>query len=246
MRRRWSASSPASASVPPSSPPRASTWWRLFNRQWRLLKRYWRPLNNQNNPLNNQSNPLNNQNNPLNNQNNPLNTQRRKTRNGHDVSATYWHYTRMFWDPPLLSRPSLSWADLVASVQSALHQCAHTATSTKCCCLCLLQALESHVSSNAVKGDLASLVWRTRKTPTLSLEASSQDFATIGGNAALKACLYDYIINPCLHMEVGGGGRFNGRNTAISTSRHPRAFFCTGRPARERQRFCVRARKWAT
>ena len=232
MRRRWSASSPASASALPSSPPRASTWWRLFNRQWRLLKRYWRPLNNQNNPLNNQ--------------NNPLNTQRRKTRNGHDVSATYWHYTRMCWDPPLLSRPSFSWADLVASVQSALHQCAHTATPTKCCCLCLLQALESHVSSNAVKGDLASLVWRTRKTPTLSLEASSQDFATIGGNAALKACLYDYIINPCLHMEVGGRGRFNGRNTAISTSRHPRAFFCTGRPARERRRFCVRARKWAT
>ena len=152
----------------------------------------------------------------------------------------------MCWDPPLLSRPSFSWADLVASVQSALHQCAHIATPTKCCCLCLLQALESHVSSNAVKGDLASLVWRTRKTPTLSLETSTQDFATIGGNAALKACLYDYIINPCLHMEVGGGGRFNGRNTAISTSRHPRAFFCTGLPARERQRFCVRTRKWAT
>ena len=158
-------------------------------------------------------------------------------KNGNDATATRSHYTRSSWGPPLPNRPSFSWADLVACVESALQHCIHTSTREKCCPLCLLRALKNHVSSNAVKGDLTSIVWRTRKTPTLSLEGSSDDFASIGGNAKLKECLYDYIINPCLHMEVGAGGRFDRRNTAISTSRLPRASFCTARRERERRRF---------
>ena len=50
---------------------------------------------------------------------------------------------------------------------------------------------------------MASIAWRRKKaiTPS-SLESSLGDFASIGGNATLKKCLYDYIINPCLHSEV--------------------------------------------
>ena len=155
-------------------------------------------------------------------------------------------YTRPGWGPPLLSRPSFSWADLVTCVQSALHHCSHTATQETCCCLCLLQALEGHVSSNVLKGDLASIVWRARKAPTLSLEASSPDFASIGGNTALKTCLYDYIINPCLQLEVGRKGSFNGRNINISTFRLPRGFCYTDRPGRVRQPFCGHVHKWDT
>lgn len=156
---RWSASSPVSESVPPSSPRRASALCASGRRS--------------------------------------------RTRRGSGGSSSSLRSIRGVCGLLLWNRPSFSWSDLSVSIDSAIHDCTHDCGSDHCCCVCLLESVQNHRSSNALRANMASIAWRRKKaiTPS-SLESSLGDFASIGGNATLKKCLYDYIINPCLHSEV--------------------------------------------
>lgn len=103
----------------------------------------------------------------------------------------------------LMFSPSFSWTDLNACLYQALQSCPHTpsTSSSSCCALCLLQAVQRHVSDSSIVQSIPTPP--PHLTESLEgLEKSLGSFSQIGGNDELKKYLMEVIVKPCLEWKV--------------------------------------------